>query len=189
MLLAVALALVAQTACPSAADLEAALNKARAQPFVARVDAVGAPTGDVVPTGGFKIPPPTVPIGEIVSHLGPMAQFDTACGSRIVWTPAWTNGAITDASRFTVQAAPAPSPPAATYADVTYRVAFDAQGSRLLVDKAGRQVAEYRLDFRATAVSLLPDLHTAAVRVDLIGLQPDGSVIYAEFRALPPGAP
>jgi len=188
-MLPVAIAFAGQLACASAADLEASLNRSDVQPYMPQIEAVSPSAIAITPEGGFRIAAPTAPLGQIVELFSPMAWFETECQMRMTWRPAWTSGSLSGASRFTVSGAPGPLAPSNSYGDLTYRIEQTPEGSRLTIEKAGDRVGGYRLDMRATAVSLLPELHTAAVRLSLIGVQSDGSVTYAEFRVFPGNAP
>ncbi len=188
-MLAVVMALAVQAACPSALDLQRALNTAQVRPFAAHIQSLGSPQDEITPLGGFRIATPEASPGEIVWLFSPMAEFGAACGFRVAWTPVHTDRALSGASNFSVSSVPDPRPPTATLGDVVYRVSPEGEGSRLTVDKAGRQVAAYHVDFRATAVSMTPPLHTALIWLGLTGLQPDGSIVYVEFSALLPARP
>lgn len=188
-MLAVVIAFAGQLACASPADLEASLNRSDVQPYMAQIEALIPSAITIKPEGGFRIATPTVPLGQVVELFSPMAQFETACRIRVAWRPVWTGGSLSGASRFTVSGAPDPLVPSNSYGGLTYRIEQTPEGSRLTIEKAGHRTGGYRLDMRATAVSLLPELHTAAVRLSLIGVQSDGSVTYAEFRVFPGSAP
>ena len=188
------LALVAATAagfpafaedCQSAQDLERQLSQTPVQPFLARIQPARPDPGwSIGPQGGFQIAAPG--LGEVAVLRGAAAELSAACGLRVSWAPQWNGGRVVSASRFKVAAQENPEQRASVkYSATTFRVTPDkaSQTSWLTVTQNDRS-ENYLLDFPASAISLLPDLHSEGLRLEVAGVRADGVLVYAEFGAL-----
>mgnify|MGYP000589594064 CR=1 FL=1 len=171
--------------CRSAPDLERELLQTPVQPFLAGIrPARPDPGWSIGPQGGFQIP--ARGLGEVAVLRGAAAELGAACGLRVSWAPQWNGGRVVSASRFKVADQENPEQRASVkFAATTFRVTPDtaSQTAWLTVIEDGRS-ENHLLDFPATAISLLPDLHSDSLRLEMAGMRADGFLIYAEFGAL-----
>lgn len=170
--------------CRSAADLERQLVGTPPQPFVAKIDpAKPGQSWTVAPWGGFQIAAPG--LGEVTVLRGAAAELVAACGLRLTWTLEW-NGRVKSAKRFkvvTAEQTPLPRP-SVTFSATRFGVTPDraSQTAWLTIIDADRS-EHYLLDFPATAISLLPDMHGQSLRLEVAGVRADGVLVYAELSA------
>lgn len=188
--LAIVVALAAGPAlaedCRSAPTLERQLLETPVQPFVARIEPnTPTPSWNVGASGGFHMAAPG--LGDITVLRGAMSEAMTSCGLRVTWALRWEDGRAVSAGRFGVVGADGRPEPrsSVTFGATTFRLTPDkaSQTAWLTVTEGGRS-DDYRLDFPATAISLLPNLHTDGVRLEMMGARADGALVYAEFAAM-----
>lgn len=172
--------------CRPAAALERQLFETPVQPFLPTITPeASAPGWAIGPWGGFQVAAPG--LGEVSVLRGAAAELDAACSLRVTWALAWNAGRVVSANRFKVAVTPQkPDPrPSVKYAATTFHVTPDkALQTGWLTVTEGSRSDRYRLDFPATAISVLPALHNDSLRLEVAGVRADGVLVYAEFSAL-----
>jgi hypothetical protein len=173
--------------CRPAPMLERQLFEAPVQPFVARIESTtSSPRWNVGPSGGFQVAAPG--LGEVLTLFGAMAEATTSCGLRVTWALRWDDGRAISAGLFKVVATEARPEPrqTTTFGSTTFRITPDtASQTAWLTVRDGGHEDNYLLDFPATAISMLPNLHTPGVRIEVMGRRADGALVYAELSAAP----
>jgi len=176
---------LAQT-CSAAPELELRLAQAATTPFVAAIKAESsAPGWNVGPWDGFEVA--AAGLGEVTRLDGAMSQASTLCGYRLSWRLQWEGGRAVSARDFKVT-------PETERREPRSSLKFSATAFRLTPDPAsqtawltiteGATSWNYLLNFPATAISLLPPLHSDGLRLEMSGLRENGVLTYAEFSAL-----
>lgn len=185
MMLAGLAVLAFAEACRPAAALEQQLAQAATRPFVAEIKPeTPAPGWNIGPWGGFEVP--AQGLGEVTRLNGAMAQMSTACGYRLSWRLYWNDGRATSAGKFKVTSETEKIAPRSSlkYSATTFRLTPDpASQTAWLTVTEGATSWNYLVNFPATAISLLPNLHTDGLRLEMMGLRADGVLVYAEFGA------
>lgn len=174
-------------ACRPAPALEQQLAQATTTPFLAEIrPETPTPGWNIGPWGGFEVPADG--LGEVIRLNGAMSEAVTSCGHRVAWRLYWGERGPASAGQFKVTPETEKSAPRSSvkYSATTLSLTPDpASQTAWLTVAEGASSWNYLINFPATAISVLPPLHSGGLRIELAGLRASGVLVYAEFSAAP----